>query len=120
MSSSALCLPHVQLPVSTGRACSRTVNMHGPSTRALIATADADTAEKDRHQKMVSRPAFGKCNGLWRKYGRSALAVEAVNDAFEIGLKRPNATRWNSVYLATERLVCLRLMNEKGVSLHTG
>ena len=77
----------------------------GSVYRALIATADADTAEKHPRHKMVSRPAFGKCNGLWTKCGRPALAAEAVNDVFGIDLKRPNATRWNSMYLATERLV---------------
>ena len=77
----------------------------GSVYRALIAAADADTAEKHPRHKMVSRPAFGKCNGLWTKCGRPALAAEAVNDVFGIDLKRPNATRWNSMYLATERLV---------------
>lgn len=41
----------------------------------------------------------------------SAMAVEAVNDTYGLGLKRPNATRWNSVYMAAECLV--RLINEQ-------
>jgi len=38
--------------------------------------------------------------------------VETVADFASLGLKRPNATRWNSVYMAVERLV--RLIKEKG------
>ena len=79
-------------------------------TLNLISTADADMAANDPHYKKVSRSAFAKCQALWNKYGRSVQAVEAVTDAFGVGLKRPNATRWNSVFLATERLV--RLINE--------
>jgi len=84
----------------------------GCHTLNLVATVDADKAESDLHYKKVSRSTFGKCQGLWNKYGRSAMAVETVNDAYGLGLKRPNATRWNSVYLATERLV--RLISEHG------
>jgi hypothetical protein len=42
----------------------------------------------------------------------TALAVEAVTDTLELGLKRPNETRWNSVFLAVERL--LRIVADKG------
>jgi len=35
-----------------------------------------------------------------------------VTDTFGLGLKWPNATRWNSVYLATERL--MPIINEQG------
>jgi len=70
-------------------------------TLNLIATADADKAESDTPYKKVSRSTFAKCHALWNKYSRSAMAVEAVNDAYRLGLKRPNATRWNSVYMAT-------------------
>jgi len=49
---------------------------------------------------------------MWNKYGRSAQAVEAVTEVYGLGLKRPNATRWNSVLLAAERMV--RLMKDQG------
>jgi hypothetical protein len=81
-------------------------------TLNLIATSDADKAENDAGYKRISRSAFAKCSALWNKYGRSAKAAEVVNDACGLGLKRPNATRWNSVFLAVERLV--RLISEKG------
>ena len=81
-------------------------------TLNLIATADADQAESDAQYKKVSRQCFAKCHTLWNRYGRSAIAVEAMNDAYGLGLKRPNATRWNSVYMATERLV--RLIDAHG------
>jgi len=40
------------------------------------------------------------------------MVVEAVNNVYGLGLKRPNATRWNSVFFAVERLV--RLMKDQG------
>ena len=49
------------------------------------------------------RSTFAKCHALWNKYGRLAMAVEAVTDASVLRLKRPNAARWNSVYLAMEQ-----------------
>ena len=82
-------------------------------TLNLISTGDADMAERDPQYKKVSRAAFAKCQALWNKYGRSVQAVEVVTQAFGIGLKRPNATRWNSVFMATERLV--RLMTDHEV-----
>jgi len=76
-------------------------------TLNLIATTDAEAAESDAAYKKIFRCTFAKCQGLWNKYGRSAMAVEAVNDAYGLGLKRPNVTRWNSVFFAVERLVTL-------------
>jgi len=55
---------------------------------------------------------FAKCHALWNKYGQSATAVEAVKDEYGLRLKRPNATRWNSVFLATEQLI--RLIKDCG------
>jgi hypothetical protein len=77
-------------------------------TLHLIATKDADKAESvDAQYKKVSRSALAKCQGLWNKFGRSALVVDAVTEAFQLGLKRPNQTRWNSVYFAIQRLIKL-------------
>ena len=65
---------------------------HQRCTLNLIATTDAETAESDPAYK-IFRSTFGKCQGLWNKYGRSAMAVEAVNDVYSLGLKRPNLIR---------------------------
>ena len=59
-----------------------------------------------------SRSAFAKCQGLRNKYDRSSLAADAVIDLYGLGLKKPNQTRWNSVFMAVQRLV--RLINEHG------
>lgn len=81
-------------------------------TLNLIASKDIIDAEQDPAYKKLSRSAFSKCQVLWNKYGRSALAVDVVMDAFQLGLKRPNTTRWNSAFLAVERLT--RLIEENG------
>ena len=66
-------------------------------TLNLIATTNAETAESDPAYKKIYRSTFGKCQGLWNKYGRSALAVKSVTDVYGLGLKRPYVIRWNSV-----------------------
>jgi KRAB domain-containing zinc finger protein len=71
----------------------------------LIASKDVDKAEIDAQYKKVSRSSFAKCQGLWNKFGRSAIVVDAVTDLFKLGLKRPNQTRWNSVFFAVQRLL---------------
>jgi KRAB domain-containing zinc finger protein len=73
----------------------------------LIATNDSKAAESDAQYKKLSRAAFAKCSALWNKFGRSTLASESVNESLGLGLKRPNLTRWNSTYMAVERLVQL-------------
>lgn len=78
----------------------------------LIATVDAMKATSNEAYKKVCHSAFGKCNALWKKCGRSTLAAETEEDACSLQLLCPNATRWNSLFLAVERL--LRIMKEKG------
>ena len=73
----------------------------------LIATKDSLRAETDAAYKKLSRAAFAKCNALWNKFDRSSKTVETVNDTLGLGLKRPNQTRWNSTFMAVERLVKL-------------
>jgi len=46
------------------------------------------------------------------KCGRSTLAAETVEDACSLQLLRQNATRWNSLFLAVERLQ--RIIKDKG------
>jgi hypothetical protein len=71
----------------------------------LVSTTDADKAEADATYKKVSRCAFAECQALWNKYGRSNHAVEAITDRLQLGLKKPNQTRWNSVFLTVESLI---------------
>ena len=78
----------------------------------LIATKDSLKAETDAAYKKLSRAAFAKYNALWNKIGRSSKAVETVNDTLGLGLKRPNQTRWNSTFMAVERLV--KLIDKNG------
>jgi hypothetical protein len=78
----------------------------------LVATTDADKALENAAYKKIARSAFSKCQALWNKYGRSNKASETVTDTFGLGLKRPNETRWNSMFMAVERLV--RIISENG------
>uniref|UniRef100_A0A4W5NJA8 Uncharacterized protein n=1 Tax=Hucho hucho TaxID=62062 RepID=A0A4W5NJA8_9TELE len=47
----------------------------------------------------------------WNKCGRSTLATETVEDASDLQLLRPNPTRWNSWFMAVERL--LKIVKDK-------
>ncbi|XP_041742569.1 uncharacterized protein LOC121574064 [Coregonus clupeaformis] len=78
----------------------------------LVSTVDALKATSSEAYKKVSRSTFGKCQALWNKCGRSTLAAETVEDACDLQLLRPNATRWNSWFMAVERL--LRIVKDKG------
>ncbi|XP_047675243.1 uncharacterized protein LOC125145657 [Tachysurus fulvidraco] len=78
----------------------------------LIVTVDAMKATSNEAYKKVYRSTFGKCSALWNKCGKSNLAAETVEDACSIQLLHPNSTRWNSLFLAVERL--LRIIKEKG------
>ena len=64
-----------------------------------------------QHKKLYYS-TFSKCNVLWNKWSRSSTAAETVEDACSLQLVQPNATRWNSVFMAVERL--LRIVKEKG------
>ncbi|XP_061582587.1 uncharacterized protein LOC133448250 isoform X2 [Cololabis saira] len=79
----------------------------------LVATTDADLADKKNDTyKRLSRAAFGKRQALWNKSGRSHTAAEAVEDKCGLQLIRPNKTRWNSTYMAVERII--RIIKEQG------
>ena len=78
----------------------------------LVSTTDAEKATSNEGYKRVYRSAFGKCQGLWNKCGRSVKAAEAVEDACSLQLLRPIATRWNSTFMAVERL--LKILEKKG------
>ncbi|XP_056435091.1 uncharacterized protein LOC130392718 [Gadus chalcogrammus] len=78
----------------------------------LVSTVDAEKATANDGYKKLQRSTFSKCYGLWNKCGRSCQAAEAVEDACSLQLLRPNATRWNSMFMAVERL--LKILREKG------
>ena len=79
----------------------------------LIATTDAAKAEEQNDTyKRLSRAAFGKCQGLWNKTGRSHMAAETVEEECNLQFIRPNQTRWNSTYMAVERII--QIIHEKG------
>ena len=87
-------------------------------TLQLIATTDANRTEESANYKKVSSAAFAKCQSLWNKSSRSMLSAEVVQANCGMARVKPNQTRWNSVYMAVERIV--RIVNEKGEeSLHS-
>lgn len=78
----------------------------------LVSTVDALKANSNETYKKVSRSSFSKCQALWNKSARSATAAETIEDACKLQLIRPNATRWNSMFFAVERIV--RIVKEQG------
>nr|XP_020477590.1 uncharacterized protein LOC109972796 isoform X1 [Monopterus albus] len=78
----------------------------------LIATVDAAKAVSSEGYKKLYHSTFAKCNAMWSKCGRSTLAAEKVEDVRSLQLLCPNATRWNSLFEAVERL--LRIIRDKG------
>lgn len=78
----------------------------------LIATTDASKAMSNDAYKKLYYSTFAKCNALWNKWSRSSVAAEAVEEACSLQLVRPVVTRWNSVFMAVERL--LKIVKEKG------
>lgn len=78
----------------------------------LIATVDAKKAETNVAYRNISRSAFAKSSGLWNKSARSVTAAEVIEKECKLQLVRPVETRWNSHFLAVERL--LRIVRESG------
>ncbi|XP_060776458.1 uncharacterized protein LOC132885944 [Neoarius graeffei] len=78
----------------------------------LITSEDSTNATSNDAYKKLHHATFGKCYGLWNKYGRSTLAAEMIEDVCSIQLLRPNKTRWNSLFMAVERLLWIN--KEKG------
>lgn len=78
----------------------------------LVSTVDAEKATSNEAYKKLSRSAFSKCSALWNKSGRSTTAAEMVEEICKINLIRPNATRWNSLLMAVERIV--RISKDQG------
>ena len=81
-------------------------------TLNLISTTDADKAQADPSYKRLSRGSFAKCQAIWNKTSRSDQAAEKVKELCGLNLIKPNATRWNSIFMAVQRLN--RIIKEKG------
>ena len=73
-------------------------------TLNLISTVDAEKAEEDPTYKGLTRGTFAKCQALWNRSSRSTQAAEVVEEECGLVLLKPNATRWNSIFMAVERL----------------
>jgi hypothetical protein len=84
-------------------------------TLNLVATRNAANAESDQTYKKISRSTFAKCQALFNKQSRSVLSAEVIEQAFGILFVIPNQTRWNSTYMALERLN--RLITDKGADV---
>lgn len=78
----------------------------------LVSTIDVEEANINTVYKRVSRSTFSKCWSLWNKSARSTTAAEIIEETCKLQLLRPNATRWNSLFLAVERIV--RIAREHG------
>jgi KRAB domain-containing zinc finger protein len=81
-------------------------------TLNLISTSDAEKAEADGNYKRLSRSTFAKCSSLWNKSSRSVQVAEMVKEKCGLSLIKPNATRWNSIFMAVQRIN--RIIKEKG------
>ncbi|XP_073714053.1 uncharacterized protein [Misgurnus anguillicaudatus] len=75
-------------------------------------TTDVEEANANTVYKRVTRSTFSKCWSLWNKSARSTTAAEIIEETCKLQLLRPNATRWNSLFLAVERIV--RIAREHG------
>uniref|UniRef100_A0A3B5PYQ3 HAT C-terminal dimerisation domain-containing protein n=1 Tax=Xiphophorus maculatus TaxID=8083 RepID=A0A3B5PYQ3_XIPMA len=78
----------------------------------LFNLVDAKNANKAEAYKKSLTSAFSKCQALWNKTVRSTVAEEVVEEHCKLQLVQPNMTRWNSFYLAVERI--LRILKEQG------
>ena len=78
----------------------------------LVSSVDANNANKTVPYKSLSRSTFAKSQALWNKASRSSNAAEVILKHCKLQLVQPNATRWNSFYMAVERI--LRIIKEQG------
>lgn len=83
----------------------------------LIATKDAENAELDLQFKKLYLSAMAKANAIWNKSSRSVQTAEVVIEICELALIKPNQTRWNSWYMAIQRLVRINKDNPRALAL---
>ncbi|KAL1264178.1 hypothetical protein QQF64_004533 [Cirrhinus molitorella] len=78
----------------------------------FVSTVDVDRANKTEAYKKLSRSAFSKCQALWNKASRSPQNAELIEEHCKLHLVQPNSTRWNSSFMAVERVV--RIIRDQG------
>ena len=83
----------------------------------MIATKDAEDAELDLHFKKLYRSATAKATAVWKKSSRSVQTSEAVMEICKQALVKPNQTRWNSWYMAIQRLVKINKEGPQALAL---
>lgn len=62
-------------------------------TLNLIATVDANDAERDIAYKTISKKVFGKCQAIFNKQNQSTQIAGKIKDCLGRYLITPNATR---------------------------
>ncbi|XP_060882405.1 E3 SUMO-protein ligase ZBED1-like isoform X3 [Labrus mixtus] len=78
----------------------------------LVTTTDAAKAKTNHTYKLLSHAAFGKCQAMWNKSGRSYIAAETIRKKCKRKLIRPKKNQWNSTYMAVERII--QIIQETG------
>lgn len=83
----------------------------------LIATKDAQDAELDSQFKKLYRSSSAKATAIWNKSSRSVQTAEAIMEICKQALVKPNQTRWNSWYMAIQRLVKINKEDPRALAL---
>ena len=78
----------------------------------VVSTVDVDKANTTEAYKKLSRSAFSKCQALWNKASRAPQNAELIEEHCKLHLVQPNSTRWNSSFMAVERVV--RIIKDQG------
>ncbi|XP_074873107.1 uncharacterized protein LOC142024786 [Carettochelys insculpta] len=78
----------------------------------LVSSLDVVQAESNDTYKKLARSTFAKCQALWDKTGRSVTGAAMVKAECKLQFIWPSQTRWNSMFMAAERV--LRILNEEG------